>query len=111
MLAQIIKAAGHRPFTEITTATLEAARDRRSPAQGRKFLGAMRGLFRWAVKGKLAKVDPAAGVDNPPARKTDGFIVWSEDDIAAYEARWPIGTGQRVWFDASSTQGCAVAML
>ena len=59
----------------------------------------MRGLFRWAVKAKLAKVDPAAGVDNPPALKTDGFIVWSEDDIAAYEARWPIGTGQRVWFD------------
>jgi integrase len=99
MLAQIIKAAGHKPFTEITTSTLETARDRRSPAQGRKFLDVMRGLFRWAVKAKLAKIDPTAGVGNPPALKTDGFIVWSEDDIAAYEARWPVGTRQRVWFD------------
>jgi integrase len=99
MLAQIIKAAGGRPYTEITTATLEAARDRRSPAQGRKFLDVMRGVFRWAVKAKIAKIDPTAGVDNPAALKTDGFIVWSETDIAAYESRWPIGTRQRVWFD------------
>ena len=31
--------------------------------------------------------------------KTDGFTVWSEDDIAAYETRWPVGTRQRVWLD------------
>jgi integrase len=99
MLAQVIKTAGYKPFTEITTSTLEAARDRRSSAQGWKFLDVMRGVFRWAVKAKLAKIDPTAGVDNPPALKTEGFIVWSEDDIAAYEARWPIGTRQRVWFD------------
>ena len=49
-LAESIKAAGHKPFTETTTSTLETARDRRTPAQGRKFLDVMRGLFRWAVK-------------------------------------------------------------
>jgi integrase len=25
--------------------------------------------------------------------------VWSEDDVAAYERRWPIGTRERVWLD------------
>ena len=25
------------------------------------------------------------------------FPVWTEDDVAAYEARWPLGTRQRVW--------------
>src|SRR5262249_3135991 len=35
-----------------------------------------------------------------PARKqTAGFPPWSEDDVAAYERRWPIGTPQRVWLD------------
>ena len=32
-------------------------------------------------------------------QKGDGFAPWSEDDIAAYERRWPIGTRQRVWLD------------
>ena len=26
-----------------------------------------------------------------------GFPIWSEDDVAAYEQRWPLGTRQRVW--------------
>jgi integrase len=99
MLAQVIKTAGNRPFTDITKPSLEDARDRRSAAQGRKFLDVMRGLFRWAVKAGIAKVDPTAGVTNPRAEKTDGFHVWSEDDVAAYETRWPIGTRQRVWLD------------
>ena len=59
----------------------------------------MRGLFRWGVKAKLVKFDPTAEVDNPPRPKTDGFAVWTEDDIVAYEARWPVGTRQRVWLD------------
>ncbi|MGA8651542.1 MAG: tyrosine-type recombinase/integrase [Xanthobacteraceae bacterium] len=59
----------------------------------------MRGLFRWAVKARLVKLDPTVGVDNPPRPKTEGFAPWTEEDIAAYEARWPIGTRQRVWLD------------
>jgi integrase len=99
MLAQVIKAAGNRPFTDITKLSLEAARDRRTAAQGRKFLDVMRGLLRWAVKAGIANVDPTAGVANPRAEKTAGFHVWSEDDVAVYEARWSIGTRQRVWLD------------
>jgi integrase len=53
----------------------------------------------WAVKAKLVRSDPTIGVDNPPRPKTDGFAVWSDDDIAAYETRWQIGTRQRVWLD------------
>jgi integrase len=99
MFAQIIKAAGDRPFTDITKPSLETARDRRSAAQGRKFLDAMRGLFRWAVKAGMAKVDPTTGIANPQTTKTAGFHVWSEEEVAAYEARWPIGMRQRVWLD------------
>jgi hypothetical protein len=75
MLAQVIKAAGNRAFTDITKLSLEAARDRRSAAQGRKFLDVMRGLFRWAAKAGIAKVDPTAGIANPRAEKTAGFHV------------------------------------
>jgi integrase len=97
----VLETAGKQPFAKITTATIMAGRDRRAntPDQARHFLDAMRGLFRWAVKARLVRTDPTVGVDNPPRPKSDGFAAWSEDDIAAYESRWPMGTRQRVWLD------------
>jgi len=59
----------------------------------------MRGLFRWATSAGLVKTDPTLGVENPKRRKGDGFIPWTEEHVAAYELRWPIGTRQRVWLD------------
>ena len=101
IFAQILEAAGKQPFAKITTSIIMAGRDRRSntPVQARKFLDALRGLFRWAVKAGLVKADPTIGIENLRTPKTDGFTVWSEDDVAAYEARWPVGTRQRVWLD------------
>ena len=59
----------------------------------------MRGLFRWAVEAGLVRVDPTAGVKDPTRPKSDGFPPWSEEDVAAYEAHWLIGTRERVWLD------------
>jgi integrase len=56
-------------------------------------------LFRWALKARFVKVDPTIGVDNPKRKSGDGFRAWTEEDVAAYEAYWPIGTRQRVWLD------------
>jgi integrase len=98
---QVIKSAGDQPIARITTATILAGRDRRSktPFQARHFLDAMRHLFSWAAKAQMVKTNPTIGVDRPRLPKGDGFQVWTEEDIAAYEARWPIGTRQRVWLD------------
>src|SRR5262249_51559659 len=87
IFAIVLETGGKELFAKITTATIMAGRDRRAatPAQARNFLDAMRGLFRWAVKAKMVRSDPTVGVDNPPRPKNDGFAVWSEDDIAAYE--------------------------
>jgi len=101
IFVHVLEAAATQPFAKITTAAIMAGRDRRAntPAQARNFLDAMRGLFRWALKARLAKIDPTTGIENPPPPQSDGFAPWSEDDIAAYESRWPIGTRQRVWLD------------
>ena len=40
-----------------------------------------------------------SGIDNPPHKQGDGFPPWTEEHVAAYQARWPIGTRQRVWLD------------
>jgi integrase len=98
---QVIKTAGHVAHGAITQAVIVAGRDRRAqtPAQARNYLDAMRGLFRWAYAAKLAKSDPTVGVVNPKRKKGQGFKPWNEEDVAAYEQRFPLGTKERVWLD------------
>jgi integrase len=96
----VVASAGTSAYKSITRKTMMDGRERRAstPAQARNFLDAMRGLFRWALASELVSVDPTAGVDNPRRPKGgDGFPPWTDDDIAAYEARWPAGTKERVW--------------
>lgn len=99
ILVHVLKAIGREPLAKVTNASIISARDRRAatPAQARHFLDTMRGLFRWALKAKHIKADPTAGVENLEMPRSDGFPVWTEDDVTAYEYRWPIGTRQRVW--------------
>lgn len=100
ILRQAIKTAGHQPISAITKKTIAANRDRRSgsPAAARHFVQTMRGLFEWAVEADLTKVDPTLGIKTPrPA--TDGFHVWTEEECQRFEARWPLGTRERLAFD------------
>jgi len=97
----VLKTAGAERATAVTKAHIVAGRDRRkdTPAQARNFLDAMRGLFRWGVDAGHVKVDPTADVTNPARPKGEGFPAWTEDDVTRYEARWPVGTKERVWLD------------
>lgn len=99
ILKQVIGTAGNKPFTQITEATIAAGRDRRAdtPFQARHFLDTMRGLFAWAEEAQHVRANPAAKVKYPVLKSGDGFPVWTEQEVAAYEARWPLGTRQRVW--------------
>jgi integrase len=97
----VLSGAGAQPFGKITQQTIIAARERRAqtPAQARNFLDAMRGLFKWAAKAGHIRSDPTAGVENPPRKKGEGFLPWTEEHVEAYERRWGLGTRQRVWLD------------
>jgi len=68
-----------------------------TPSQARNFLDAMKGLFRWAKSAGHVAVDPTLTIDNPDRPKGDGFPSWTDEDVAAYEARWEPGTKERVW--------------
>lgn len=96
---QVIASAGHQPFAKITEATIVAGRERRrdTPFQARHFLDAMRGLFDWATEVQHVRTNPAANVKYPRLKSGAGFPVWTESDVGAYEARWQLGTRQRVW--------------
>lgn len=95
----VVESAGSKSYKAITRKVIVDGRERRSatPAQARNFLDAMRGLFRWALEAELVEEDPTSGVKNPPRPKTGGFQAWNEEEVQAYEARWPAGTKERVW--------------
>ena len=97
---QVITTAGTTPVSKITEAVIVAGRERRkvTPFQARHFIDAMRGLFAWAVEAGHAKTNPATNVKYVAVKSGHtGFPAWTEDDVAAYEAHWSLGTRQRVW--------------
>jgi integrase len=101
LMRHVIAVSGQEPFTSINRKSIIAGRDNRAatPSRARHFLDVMRRLFRWALEAGHVKVDPTAGVQNLPRKKGGGFKAWDENDVEAYQRRWPIGTRQRVWLD------------
>jgi integrase len=99
IMRQIIESAGRTPYSAITSATIAAGRDRRgkTPFQARHFLDTMRGLFEWAKEAQFVKSNPATTVKYPLLKSGEGFPIWMEQDVTAYETHWPLGTRQRVW--------------
>ena len=99
IMLHVLEKNGDADFRKITRATIEAGLDRRkeTPAAARNFFKTMRGLFKWAARTGHIPLDPSIGVKNLKAKKTGGFKAWTEDDVAAYEAKWPHGSKERVW--------------
>jgi site-specific recombinase XerD len=96
----VAASAGNEPYSNITKKAIVSGMDRRraTPDAARHFLLTMRGLFRWAVASDHIEADPTEGV-KAKRPKTDGFAVWPEEWCARYEARWPLGTRERVWYE------------
>jgi integrase len=68
--------------------------DRRPHARA-NWLATLRGLLTFAVAQGFIKENPATAIKLRPA-KTKGHRPWTEDEIAQYEARHPIGTKARL---------------
>lgn len=101
VLFRVLTTAGDEPFEAITRASILSGIDRRkaTPAAARHFLRAMRYLFDWAVYAQLAPANPTDGVKSPRLKRSGGWHVWTEEECQRYEARWPLGTRERLAFD------------
>lgn len=98
ILKNVERNAGQKPYASITRADIAATRDakRATPSAANEFINVMRGLFDWAMEAGLVEINPAHGVKGVQRPRNGGFRQWSEDEIAAFEARWPIGTRERL---------------
>ena len=93
----VLSTAGHLPFEAIGRRQIMEGIDKRreTPFAGRHFLYSMRGLMQWAVKHEYVAADPTAGI-SAPTPETGGFEPWTDSEIARYEAKWPLGSRERL---------------
>lgn len=83
------------------TLTPEALRERiankvGSPHAANQLLKCFRALYRYAYdSGKITR-DPTRNVKRVRTKKTGGHHSWSLGEVEQFEARWPIGTRQRL---------------
>jgi integrase len=97
----VVAAAGDELLTDVNTDTIRAGRDRRAatPHAANNFLKSMRRFFGWCADpdgGALLKRNPTVGVKLLKGANKDGFHTWTEEEIQRFEARWPIGTRERL---------------
>lgn len=69
-----------------------------TPAAANKLLDKLHLLMALALDEGWRKDDPTTGI-KAYSRKTEGFHTWSEDEIAQYEAKHPLGSKARLAFD------------
>lgn len=100
ILRGVIEKFGDKPLSVFTKKAIAAGRDKRkaTPNMARHFVVTMRGLFQWALEADYVTVDPTQGVKSPRPR-TDGHHVWTQAECDKFEARWALGTRERLAFD------------
>lgn len=66
-----------------------------TPFAARNFLNTLRAVMAFAIEAGIRDDDPTMGVKRAKAR-SDGFRTWTEEDIARFEAKHPVGTRARL---------------
>ena len=66
-----------------------------TPAAVNNLLKVLRVLYRFGVERNIVPSNPAAAV-RPLRHRTDGFHTWTEAEIQTFDARWPLGTAERL---------------
>lgn len=101
-----IEQAENPKYASITRRHIEQALGDRSstPAQANCFLKALRGLFVWAVDSEFVSANPCIGVQRL-RYQTEGFPVWTPEDVVAFCNRWPVGSMPRLAFELFMSSG------
>jgi integrase len=101
ILDKLRERAGHAPFVGIEPKhiRLDCRKLADTPHAARNLLKSWRAVMRFALAANLIEADPARSVAPIKAARTTGFHSWTEGEIAAFEARWPVGTPPRTAFD------------
>jgi integrase len=86
---------GHLPLSSLPKEFVITLLDTMAPHAALNWLKVFRRFFRWCSERKLVRNDPTLGI-RLKVPKSDGFHTWTEDEIAQFEGRWPIGSKPRL---------------
>jgi integrase len=95
VLERFRAAHGDKPIALLPQKFLVLTLSALPPFAARNWLKALRALLQFAVSRGLRQDDPTQGI-KLPRTKTDGYYTWSEEDIAAFEARHAVGSKARL---------------
>jgi integrase len=89
---------GDKPLAPLTTQHIKAmlARKAATPAAANYWLRLMKTLMRFAVDEGMRRDNPALAIAQLKSRATGGIHSWTEEEIAQFEAHYPIGTKPRL---------------
>ena len=97
ILERFRAAYGERPFALLPAEWIEALLDSKPPHAARSWLVTLRSLCQFAVKRGYLRADPTANIKLRPI-KGDGFHTLTDNEIAQFEAFYPISTKPRLAF-------------
>jgi integrase len=91
---------GGLPFARMESQDVERllAEKAAAPHAAKSLLKALRAVAKTAVKLAVIAKDPTTGAKVYAPSSEAGFKMWEESDIAQFEARWPIGSRERLAF-------------
>ena len=100
ILKRVLAKSGILPYAQITRSHIVATRDekRHTPSAANNFINTIRKLFEWAIEAGFVDIDPTAKVKSVKRPRTGGFHQWTLEEIERFEARWPIGSRERLAF-------------
>lgn len=106
IFGKVLDKAGGEQISAVKASTIRNGREARkaTPFMANNYLRAVKGLFAWALEAQLVDENPAAGIKEL-ATKTKGHEPWDMADLRRYEARWPVGTRERVWLHVLAYTG------
>jgi integrase len=98
---------GDKPVANLTREHIEAMMAAKAtiPAAANLWLRQIRMLMKLAIARKMRRDDPTAGVAKIEYDDS-GHHTWSEDEIARYEERFPVGTMERIALALLLYTGC-----
>ncbi|EFI51324.1 MULTISPECIES: tyrosine-type recombinase/integrase [Afipia] len=101
--------AGDLPYAAFRQADVERSRDKRAgtPGAADKLVKYLRALFKWAIKKRLASVNPAIGVEK--INEGEGWHAWTPDEVATYRKHHSIGTKARLALELMLNVGARIS--
>jgi integrase len=104
LIESLLHDNGEKPFAALSRKVIKAEMKARTPVQAGNLLSALRGMINWMIDEDHLEEDddPTIGLRSGKARasrETGGWIPWTDEDMARYRERWPLGSEARLMLD------------